>query len=86
MDSVLCNREMVVMRGQSGVTVYGCRKILLYSPCEIRLRVGKKELSVLGKNLFCTCFSAGSVTVEGQVSGVLYRTVDASEPVCKPML
>ncbi len=67
--------ETVVIRGQYGVTVYGCRKILLYSPCEIRLQLGKRELSVLGRGLFCTCFSAGCVTVEGDVGGVLYQAL-----------
>ena len=73
MDTVLGDRELVVMRGQNSVTVYGCRRILLYSPCEIRLRVGRRALSVMGEGLFCTCFSAGSVTVEGQIQGVLYE-------------
>ena len=66
------NRELTVLRGQRSVTVYGCKKILLYSPCEIRLCVEKKELSVLGEHLFCTCFSAGSVTVQGKIFGVMY--------------
>lgn len=74
MDAVLGDRELVVLRGQCGVTVYGCRKILSYSPCEICLRVGKRRLSVLGEELCCTCFSAGSVTVEGRIRGVFYET------------
>jgi len=69
----LQNRALTVLRGQRSVTVYGCKKILLYSPCEIRLCVEKKELSILGEALICTCFSAGSVTVEGRIHGVVYR-------------
>ena len=65
-------RETVIVRGQRCATVYGCRKILFYSPCEIRLCMGRRVLSVLGERLLCTCFSAGSVTVEGQICGVFY--------------
>ena len=64
---------MVVLHGQRAVTVYGCRKILSYSPWEIRLCVEKRELSVLGEGLLCTCFSSGSATVEGKIDGVLYQ-------------
>lgn len=64
---------MVVLHGQRAVTVYGCRKILSYSPWEIRLCVEKSELSVLGEGLLCTCFSSGSATVEGRIDGVLYQ-------------
>ena len=72
--SSLRNGGLVVLRGQRAVTVYGCRKILLYSPCEIRLCVEKRELSVLGTHLLCTCFSAGSATVEGCIDGIFYKT------------
>ena len=72
-DSVPHNRGLVVLRGQRAVTVYGCRKILSYSPCEIRLCVEKCELSVIGEALLCTCFSAGSATVEGYIGGIFYK-------------
>ncbi|MBQ2734260.1 MAG: YabP/YqfC family sporulation protein [Clostridia bacterium] len=71
--SALRNGGVVVLRGQRAVTVYGCRKILLYSPREICLCVEKRELSVVGENLLCTCFSAGSATVEGCIEGVFYK-------------
>ena len=66
-------RERVTMDGQCRVTVYGCLRILVYSPTEIRLMLAKEELSVLGRELYCSSFSAGAVTVEGLIGGVLYR-------------
>lgn len=69
-------RGTVVLQGQSGVTVYDCRKILQYSPKEIRLSVAKRTLSVTGERLFCPSFSAGTVTVEGYVTGVVYLEND----------
>ena len=65
-------KDMVVMRGGRGATVYGCQKILYYSPREIRLGVGKRTLSVIGEGLYCAAFGAGTVTVEGCVMGVTY--------------
>jgi len=66
-------RERATMDGKRRVTVYGCRRILVYSPLEIRLLLAKEELSVVGEALYCSSFSAGIVTVEGVIGGVLYR-------------
>ena len=66
-------RERVTMEGQRRVTVYGCRRIVVYSPLEIRLMLAKEELSIIGEALYCSSFSAGTVTVEGKIGGVLYR-------------
>ncbi len=65
--------ELIVLHGGRGVTVYDCRRILHYSPSEICLRVGARAVSVTGKGLYCTSFSAGTVSVSGQVSGVALR-------------
>ena len=73
MRGLLERRDLIMLSGQARATLYGCRRILLYSPREIRLCIGKKEVSVLGEGLICTCFSAGSVTVEGCISSVVYH-------------
>ena len=73
MRELLERRDLIMLSGQTRATLYGCRRILLYSPCEIRFCIGKKEVSVLGDHLICTCFSAGSVTVEGCISSVVYH-------------
>ena len=65
--------ERVTLEGQRRVTVYGCRRIVVYSPLEIRLMLAKEELSIVGETLYCSSFSAGTVTVEGKIGGVLYR-------------
>ena len=69
-------RNTVVLQGEREVTVYGCRRILQYSPKEIRLSLGKRALSVSGERLFCPSFSAGTVTVQGCVSGVSFLSND----------
>ena len=65
-------RDTVVLCGERRVIVYSCQKILFYSPCEIRLLVAKRALSVLGERLYCSSFSGGTVTVEGRIDTVRY--------------
>ena len=71
-SGVAAECDTVVLCGQRGVTVYGCRKILFYSPREIRFSLGKIALSVVGERLYCSSFTGGTVTVNGHVSGVSY--------------
>ena len=74
-----CDREIIVIHGRQGVTVHGVRRIALYSPCEIRLCVGRRTVSIRGERLFCASFSAGTVTVSGQVMGVMLLGEEARE-------
>ncbi len=71
--SLLPDRELVILRGRRGATVYGCRKILAYSPREILLSLGREAVLVEGERLYCSSFTASTVTVEGDVRGVSYR-------------
>ena len=71
-DSMVRGREMIVLRGRGSVTLYGCRRILRYAKEEICICLGKRTVAVYGRHLICTCFSAGSMTVEGVIDGVRY--------------
>ena len=64
--------DMIVLRGDRTATVYSCRKILLYTPTEIRLEMAKRVVSVCGEELCCTSFSGGTVTVRGVIERVCY--------------
>lgn len=67
-------RRLVQLYGEHSVMAYGCRRILLYTQEEIQLLRGKDTvLRILGDALCCTCFSAGAVTVQGQIHGVLFE-------------
>ena len=67
------HRRLIQLYGDHTLIAYGCRRILLYTQEEIRLSRGKKAvLRVLGEDLCCTCFSAGAVTVQGHIRGVLF--------------
>ena len=71
-ESSVGARELVVLRGKRGGTVYGCRKILQYSPIEIRLLLSGCAVSLVGESLYCTSFGAGTVTVEGEIRSATY--------------
>lgn len=77
-SSPLSDRELIVWRGRHGVTVHGCRKILQYSPIEIRLSLGKEAVSIEGERLYCNSFGAGSVSIEGYVRSVSYLPIEHS--------
>ena len=64
--------DTAVLRGAHGAAVYGCRRILFYAPERICLSRGKEKLCVRGRELICTSFCAGSVTVSGEVEGIFY--------------
>ena len=66
------DRETVVLHGVSGATVYGCRRIVCYSPKEIRLQLQQRTVSVCGNGLFCASFTGGTVQVKGRLSGVSF--------------
>lgn len=62
--------ETVVLYGNRRVTVRGCRRILGYSPVEIRLQMKHRRVTVRGEGLICSCFSGGCTTLQGMISGV----------------
>ena len=64
--------DSVVLHGDSGITVYGCRKILRYHPDCICLLAEKRQVRIEGEGLVCTAFSAGSVECVGRLAGVSF--------------
>lgn len=62
--------DLVVLRGQRSACVYGCRKILQYSPERICLQSGKRVVELVGKGMICTSFSGGAASVKGRILGV----------------
>lgn len=70
----------VVLRGRTGATVYGCRRILCYTPQRIVFRVGKEALSVCGEDLYCTSFSSGTVSLEGSIRTISFEVEERELP------
>ena len=64
--------DTAVLRGESGASVYGCRRILHYSPTRICLCLGRRRIAVRGEGMICTSFCGGCVTVSGCVEGIFF--------------
>lgn len=67
------------MRGRNTLTVHGCRRILDFSPCEIRLALGNCDLTVCGRRLICTSYLAGAVGIEGFIVGIRFEDGEVTE-------
>ena len=65
--------ETAVLYGDRRITVQGCRKILSYSPTEIRMQLKNCILAVRGSELICSCFSGGCTTLQGRILCVEYQ-------------
>lgn len=63
---------MAELRGRSGVTVRGCRRILRYSREKIRLDTRDGAVTVVGEDLTCTMYCSDSIGIEGRVGGVYF--------------
>ena len=60
------------MRGRHTLTVHGCKRILNFTPCEVRLALKDSTLTVSGQRLICTAYLAGAVGIEGLVCGISF--------------
>lgn len=60
------------MRGRHTLVVHGCRRILDFTPCTVRLAVKDATLTVSGRRLVCTAYLAGAVGIEGYLCGISF--------------
>lgn len=60
----------VDLRGRSQLVVHGCKKILDYSPIEIRLEVWKCVVCINGKGLSCNSYLSGAVGIDGRIEAI----------------
>lgn len=70
----LCCRAEIT--GGSRMTVQGCREILEYGKCLIRLSVcdpDVRELAVCGEELVCLSYHPDAVMIEGRIRAVELR-------------
>ena len=62
----------VEIRGRNRVSVRGCRRIILYSPTKVILKMKREVLRVCGKRLSCVTYFAGAIAVEGIIDSVSF--------------
>lgn len=71
-DSLFLSHKVEIF-GRSAISVSGCRGIVLYAPCEIRLALADSTLCVVGKDLVCVAYSVGEVSIEGRIDNVIFK-------------
>ena len=69
----LAGEVRVELRGKNQVFVYGCRRIITYSPTLIALAVKGDELSIEGKRLVCTAYHGGAISIEGVILSLSFQ-------------
>lgn len=63
----------IVLRGRNSLTVSGTKKILLYTPDEIRLELYESTLSVKGQRLICSSYHKDATGIDGQIVSVTFE-------------
>ncbi len=63
---------LVSISGRQSVRVEGKVKILLYSPNEIVLLLGKETLRIVGERLLCSSYHGRELVLEGYISSVSF--------------
>ena len=73
---LLCGGCYLELRGQNELKVQGCRRIVGYTSEEIVLRLRRGALCVRGRNMNCTSYHSGCVTIEGWIEGMNFRDAE----------
>ena len=63
------------IRGRNYVSVREGGGILLYTPEQVKIKIPRGAVSVYGRRLCCTSYSAGAVGIEGYIDRVAFEEV-----------
>lgn len=69
-SDLLCGGCHVEIRGRGNAVISGCRKILVYTPKEIRFKMSDCEISIKGKRLLCTSYCDSAIVIDGTIESV----------------
>ena len=74
--------DRVILRGDGGAVIYGCVRILRYGERRLCFATRGRSISLTGRGLVCTAFSAGCVTVGGVIDALCFCERDCNG-VCR---
>ena len=60
------------IRGRNFAIVYGCRRILKYTPTQIILSSKGFSVGIDGERLSCSSYHEGAVCIEGYIKGIAF--------------
>lgn len=63
----------IEIRGRNSLTLKGGKKILTYTPYEIRVSLKKGSLRICGSRLQCTSYYVGAIGIDGFIKSVCFE-------------
>ena len=69
-SDVLTGEFRIELRGRNTLFMQGCRRILKYSPEEMKIAAKGFEISIKGRRLVCSAYYGGNITVDGFIEGI----------------
>ncbi len=63
----------VEIRGREAMLIHGCKKILVYTPQSMRLKMKDCCICITGDRLICHTYLAGAVGIEGKIISLCYE-------------
>lgn len=76
---LLCGGCYMEMRGRNELTLSGCRRIVGYSSHEIILRLRRGSMQIRGRNMTCTAYHSGCITIGGWIGEISFCDAEDSE-------
>jgi hypothetical protein len=70
--------DRVILRDEGGAVIYGCVRILRYGERRLCFATRGRSISLTGRALVCTAFSAGCVTVGGVIDALCFCERDCN--------
>ena len=75
-SDLICGGCYLEMRGQSELSLQGCRRIAVYTPEEIVLCLRRGSVRLGGKRLTCLSYHAGRITVHGGITEISFCEIE----------
>ena len=70
--SDIINGIHIDIRGRNNITIQGCKKILLYTTHEVRIKLVRETICIRGEELYCTAYHCESVQIDGYINEVSF--------------
>lgn len=75
---LLCGGCYMELRGQNELMIQGCRRIVGYTSEEIVLKLRRGAVQVRGRNMTCTSYHSGCVTIGGWIEGISFSETEGA--------
>ena len=78
-SDLLCDGFRLEIRGRNQIFISGCRRIIKYSPNEMIMAIKGFSVSVQGQRLVCSTYHAGTISIDGFVTDVVFIDAEGND-------